>query len=90
MFRFQWDSLRRGDRVLIHDADALDLGVRPGVVALVDATGRRRDVAVRYTDGADAGHVVRPGRFATHYDPLTDVAGCWRCEEAQTAASEQQ
>ncbi len=37
MLRFQWDSLRRGDRVLVHDVDASDLGLRPAVVELVDA-----------------------------------------------------
>ena len=90
MLGFEWDSLRRGDHVLVHDAATLDLRVRPGIVALVDATRRRRDVAVRYTDGADAGRVVRPGRFAMHYDPLTDARGCWRCAEAKTAGPERQ
>jgi hypothetical protein len=84
MLGFEWDSLRRGDHVLFHDAAAPDLGLRPGIVALVNAIGRRRDIAVRYTDGPDAGRVVRPGRFATHLDPLTDAAGCWRCAEAKT------
>ncbi len=85
MLRFQWDSLRRGDHVLVHDATAPDLGLRSGIVTLVDATGPRRDVAVRYTDGSDVGRVVRPGRFATHPDPLTDAAACWRCAEANAA-----
>ena len=83
MLRFQWDSLRRGDRVLVHDAATPDLGLRPGVVVLVGATGPRRDVAVRYTAGPDAGRIVRPGRFATHADPLTDAAECWRCADAK-------
>ena len=39
MLRFQWDSLRRGDHVLVHDAHRADLRLRPGVVALVDAAG---------------------------------------------------
>ena len=81
MLRFQWDSLRRGDLVLVHDAAARDLGLRPAVVALVDTAGGLHDVAVRYTDGPDAGLVVRPGRFATHPDPLSGTADCWRCDE---------
>ena len=85
MLRFQWDSLRRGDRVLVHDVDASDLGLRPAVVELVDASGSRRDLAVRYTDGPDAGRLVRPGRFATHLDPVDDAADCWRCGEARAA-----
>ena len=83
MLTFQWDSLRRGDHVLVHDATTPDLRLRPGIVVLVDATGTRRDVTVRYTAGADTGRVVRPGRFATHLDPLADAAGCWRCSEAK-------
>jgi hypothetical protein len=83
MLRFQWNSLRRGDHVLVHDASTPDLGLRPGVVVLVDATGPRRDVAVRYSDGTDTGRVVRPGRLATHPDPLIDASQCWRCAEAK-------
>jgi hypothetical protein len=83
MLRFQWDSPRRGDHVLVHDATTPDLGLRPGIVVLVDAPGTRRDVAVRYTAGTDTERVVRPGRFATHREPLADAAGCWRCSEAK-------
>jgi hypothetical protein len=87
MLRFQWDSLRRGDHILVHDPGCADLGLRPAVVELVDSTGPRRDVAVRYSDGLDAGRVVRPGRFASHHDPLADadLAACWRCVEAVAA-----
>ena len=83
MLRFQWDSLRRGDHVIVHDAGTPDLGLRPAVVAVVDRAGSRRDIAVRYADGPDAGRVVRPGRFATREDPVADTACCWRCAEAQ-------
>ena len=83
MLRFQWDSLRRGDHVLVHDPLTVDLGLRPAIVELVDTDGSRSDVAVRYSDGPDAGRVVRPGRFATHPDPVRDVADCWRCSEAR-------
>jgi hypothetical protein len=82
MLRFQWDSLRRGDHVLVHDVTTPDLRLRPGIVVLVDTTGPRRDVAVRYTAGANTERVVRPNRLATHVDPLADAAACWRCTEA--------
>jgi len=85
MLRFQWDSLRRDDNLLVHDVASADLGLRPAVVVLIDSSGPRRDVAVRYTDGPDAGRVVRPGRFATHLDPLTSTADCWRCAETLAA-----
>ena len=86
MLRFQWDSLRRGDHILVHDVHAKDLGLRPAVVELVDSTGSRRDIAARFTDGPDAGTVVRPGRFATHPDPLDGDGDCWRCDERAAAS----
>jgi hypothetical protein len=86
MLRFQWDSLRRGDLVLVHDLAETDLHRRPGVVVLVDTLAAGHDVAVRYTDGADAGLVVRPGRFATHFDPLDGEGDCWRCQDLLEAS----
>jgi hypothetical protein len=87
MLRFQWDSLHRGDHILFHDVRSADLGLRPAVVELVDSTSGRRDVAVRCTDGPDAGRVVRPGRFASHFVPLSDAdhAACWRCVDTAVA-----
>lgn len=86
MLRFQWDALRRGDHILVHDVDRPDLGLRPAEVVMVDSARRGNDLAVRYTDGVDVGHVVRPGRFASHFDPLSDEAACWRCEDLAAAA----
>jgi hypothetical protein len=81
MLRFQWHALRCGDHVLVHDSQRPDLVLRPADVTLVDTHRSRRDVAVRYTDGNDEGRVVRPGRFAVHFDPINEPAACWRCEE---------
>jgi len=86
MLRFQWDSLRRGDHILVHDVSRPDLGLRPADVVMVDTSRSGNDLAVRYTDGADAGLVVRPGRFASHFDPVSEQDACWRCEEIPLAA----
>jgi hypothetical protein len=86
MLRFQWDSLRRGDHILVHDVHAPDLGLRPAVVELVDSSGPRRDIAARYTNGPDVGTVVRPGQFATHPVPLDRDADCWRADERIAAS----
>ena len=80
MLRFQWDSLRRGDLVLVHDAAGPTCADAGRHRSRRHPTGRP-DVPVRYTDGADAGEVVRPGRFATHFDPLDDEGDCWRCHD---------
>jgi hypothetical protein len=78
MLLFQWTALRRGDHVLVHDVDDPKLALRAGVVALIDTRRSDRDVAIRYTTGTP--RLVRPGRFAVHFDPIDDD-GCWRCIE---------
>jgi hypothetical protein len=80
MLKFQWDGLRRGDTVFVHDASDADLGLRAGVVTLVDVRRSGHDVAVRFTIGTRAGTVVRPGRFAVHLAAVDDD-DCWRCSD---------
>ena len=77
MLKFQWDALRRGDTVFVHDASDADLGVRAGVVTLVDVRPSGHDVGIRLTTGTPAGSVVRPGRFAVHLAAVDDH-DCWR------------
>ncbi len=80
MLKFQWNALRTGDHVLVHDVDDPKLALRAGVVALIDTRRSGRDVAIRYTTGTL--RLVRPGRFAVHFDPIDDDGdGCWRCNE---------
>lgn len=85
MLRFQWDSLRRGDRILVHDAAQPHLGLRPAEVVFPHTAASGDDVGARYSNGPDAGTVVRPGRFAVHFDPITDESACWRCDELPLA-----
>src|SRR5687768_1805516 len=66
MLKFQWDALRGGDTVFVHDASDADLGLRAGVVTLIDVRPSGHDVAIRLTTGTPTGPVVRPGRFAVH------------------------
>jgi hypothetical protein len=78
MLKFQWNALRRGDVVFVHDAGEADLGLRAGVVALIDALPLGHDVGIRLTTGTATGPVVRPGRFAVHLAAADDDE-CWRC-----------
>lgn len=81
MLKFQWNALRRGDRVLVHDPRAADLGVRAGIVTLVDAHNSSHDVGIRLNADTATDRVVWPGRFAVHLDPINDADDCWRCKD---------
>ena len=80
MLKFQWAALRRGDTVFVHDASDADLGLRAGVVTLVDTGPSGHDVGIRFTTGTRIGSVVRPGRFAVHL-AAGDDGDCWRCRD---------
>jgi hypothetical protein len=82
MLKFQWNALRRDDRVFVHDPADADLGLRAGVVTLTDTGRFGRDVAIRLTIGRHTTRVVRPGRFAVHLGNDYDD-NCWRCTDNQ-------
>jgi hypothetical protein len=79
MLVFQWNALRVGDQVRVHDDRATDLTLHDGVVALLQTHPHRtNDVGIRL-DG-DAGAVVYPLRHAVHLGRGDAHEGCWRCE----------
>jgi hypothetical protein len=82
MLKFQWDGLRRGDTVFVHDASEADLGLRTGVVTLVDVRPSGHDVGIRLSTGTRTGSIVRPGRFAVHLAAVDDH-DCWRCRDSR-------
>ena len=87
MLKFQWNALRRGDHVLVHDVDDPKLALRAGVVALIDTQRSGHGVAIRYTTGTPPAHTVRPSRFAVHHDPTDDGDDCWRCSDNQPSTT---
>ena len=78
MLKFQWNALRRGDTVFVHDSSDANLDLHAGVVTLVDVRPSGHDVGIRLTTGTPTGSVVRPGRFAVHL-AAGDDHDCWRC-----------
>ena len=80
MLKFQWDALRRGDAVFVHDASDANLDLRAGVVRLVDVRPSGHDVGIRLATGTRTGSVVRPGRFSVHLAAGEDH-DCWRCSD---------
>lgn len=89
MLVFQWNALKPGDRVAVHDDAAPDLALREGTVAFVRTRpGAPNEIAIR--GSAPTGGVVRPRRQAVHMLPLDRRFECWRCDAlaGTTAAPE--
>ena len=61
MLKLRWDALRRGDTVFVHDASDADLGLRAGVVTLVDVRPGGHDVGIRLTTGTRTGSLTVAG-----------------------------
>jgi hypothetical protein len=79
MLRFDWDALRVGDSVRLHDRDQADLALVPGIVAMVDTKKRSNGIGIRI--GSTKGKVILwPSRLAVHLDPRDPTEECWRCQ----------
>jgi hypothetical protein len=79
MLRFDWDVLRVGDGVLLHDADKADLALVSGVVAMVITRKGSNGIGIRV--GSTTGDLIMwPARLAVHLDPRDPTEECWRCQ----------
>jgi hypothetical protein len=79
----EWDGLRIGDRVLVHDdlSTLDDFPLHPGVVATVNRTTRSHAVGIRVATASGAATVIlRPLRMQVHRDPHDPSDLCWRCD----------
>ena len=81
MLRLEWNALRVGDKVFVHDASDAELRLVPGVVAMVESAKSSDDIGIRIAPDHDVGgRVVRPRRLAVHLDPVDPTQSCWRCD----------
>ena len=80
MLRFDWDSLRAGDRVLVHGGWDTGLALVPGVVVMVDAKMHAPNAVGVRIGTSDAWHVVWPLYLAVHPDPRWGTEPCRRCD----------
>ena len=81
MLRLEWNALRVGDKVLVHDANDAQLRLVPGVVAMVESAKGFDDIGIRTRfRPRRGGRVVRPRRLAVHLDPVDPTQSCWRCD----------
>ena len=79
MLAFQWNALRVGDRVIVHDDLDPDFGLHEGAVGLVHThPAARSEIAVRLDDRPHT--LLWPWRHAVHLAPLDGTRSCWRCD----------
>lgn len=87
MLNFEWNTLRKGDPVLVHDPGSAELALIAGVVAWVDTRKGANGVGIRVTASAGEGAALWPSSLAVHRDPRDPTEPCWRCQtlEGRTA-----
>ena len=80
MFVFQWNSMRIGDHVMVHDDDGdAGLALQPGIVKYVETREHgQNDVTIQLDDHAS--RPIRPRRHAVHMLPVDRRFSCWRCD----------
>jgi hypothetical protein len=85
MLRAQWNSLRVGDKVHVHDVTDKAMRLLDGEVTVVQPKRDTNSLAVRVTLPGGGSTVLRPEWLAVHLDPHTTAERCWRCDEIAAA-----
>ena len=80
MLRFDWNALRPGDHVLVHDDGDITLALHDGVVAMIDPGPESNDVGIRLDAAGGEPTIVHPRRRAVHPAPIDRREPCWRCD----------
>lgn len=89
MLKFQWNALRRGHRVIVHDPASKVMELLGGTVVMTEShrgRGGVNGVGIRVEDRDGTSRVVRPSYLAAHLDPIDATEPCWRCEEIAATA----
>ncbi len=86
MLRLEWNALRAGDEVVVHDPGDPGMRLLPGVVTMVQTAKDSNDIGIRVASPDRGSKVLRPARLTVHLDPLGPTPGCWRCDAIATEA----
>lgn len=84
MLKFQWNALRLGHRVTVHDPATPGADLAPGTVVMIETPAARKGAAgvgIRVTDDTGATTVRWPSYLTVHLDPDDGTEPCWRCDE---------
>jgi hypothetical protein len=79
VLKFEWNALRVGDDVMVHNDGTPDMRLDRGVVVLVQPAVGSNEVAVRIVAADGAKRTVRPRRAAVHQGRDERLDECWRC-----------
>jgi hypothetical protein len=79
MITLEWNALRVGDRVLVHDPNDDEMQLLAGVVTIVQTAHGSNDLGIRVEREHGGSKVLRPARLAVHIDPRNPDDDCWRC-----------
>ena len=91
MLRFEWNALRVGDRVVVHDPLSVPSSrcwPAPWPWSRLSRSKRGANgVGIRVATDGGGHRIVWPSFLAAHHDPPDPTEDCWRCAAlAETAA----
>jgi hypothetical protein len=84
MIRREWNALRVGEYVLVHDDDDPTSPLVPGRVTRVDPAAGSNSLTIRLSPPGEPARVVQPRRLVVHLDSGEARERCWRCEVRHT------
>jgi hypothetical protein len=87
MLKFEWNALRVGNKVLMHDPRDVGMRLLGGVVTMVATVAGSNEVAIRVAPNGETAQVLRPRRLTVHLDPRDLSEPCWRCADIEARAS---
>ena len=87
MLKFEWNALRSGDKVLVHDPRSPEMALTSAVVMVSDTRKGANGVGMRLpTDGGDD-LILWPSRLVVHPDPATRPSRVGDARNSRTAPS---
>ena len=87
MLALEWNALRVGDRVLVHDTMNVIGDLAPGAVVMVSLQDGSNGVGIRITSAGGDPSIVWPSRLTVHHDPHDPLEPCWRCQTVLAVAA---
>lgn len=84
MIRLEWNALRVGQHVLVHDEVDAASPLVPGRVTEVEPAAGFNIVTIRVSPPGERARIVQPTRLAVHLDSGEPAETCRRCESRYT------